>query len=226
LANLNLNLVIFGVKLQFSMMKTYGVFPCCYLPPIEYFFHLIQHPEVSIDIHENFVKQTYRNRCSILSPNGTLKLIVPVLRKGKTSKIKEVKIAYHENWQKIHWKSIEAAYRSSPYFEFYEDDFKSLFLESKHTFLADLNFQLLDKIIDLLGINVGYTKSESYIAHDDNMLDFRPISPKQKPDLNFPEYIQVFGDKNGFTPNLSILDLLFNEGPNAKSYLLSSVKSN
>ena len=84
----------------------------------------------------------------------------------------------------------------------------------------------MDKLIDLLGIDVNYTKSDSYVEPDSGILDYRSISPKKEPNLNFSEYIQVFGDKNGFTSNLSILDLLFNEGPNAKSYLLNGVKTN
>lgn len=207
-------------------MKTYSTFSCCYLPPIEYFFYLVKDNHAIIDVNENFVKQTYRNRCSILSPNGKLDLVIPLLKKGKQTKIKNIKIAYYENWQKVHWKSIEAAYRSSPYFEYYEDEFKSLFLEDKPNLLIDFNFKLINKIVELIGFPIELIISEKYVNKDETKSDFRTISPKKIPSLIFEEYIQVFSDKTGFEANLSILDLLFNEGPNAKNYLVSCVEEN
>ncbi|TXB66624.1 WbqC family protein [Vicingus serpentipes] len=204
-------------------MKTYSTFSCCYLPPIEYFYYLVQENHAIIDVNENFVKQTFRNRCSILSPNGKLDLVIPLLKKGKQTKIKNIKIAYYENWQKVHWKSIEAAYRSSPYFEYYEDEFKTIFLEGKPTLLIDFNLKLINKIVELIGIPIEIVLSDKYINKDETKSDFRSISPKKKPSLNFSDYIQVFSSKTGFEPNLSILDLLFNEGPNTKNYLVSSV---
>ena len=207
-------------------MKTYSTFSCCYLPPIEYFYFLVQENHAIIDVNENFVKQTFRNRCTILSPNGKLDLVIPLLKKGKQTKIKNIKIAYYEDWQKVHWKSIEAAYRSSPYFEYYEDEFKPIFLEEKHALLIDFNLKLIDKIIELIGVKTDLTTSEKYIDRDEAKPDYRFISPKIKSDLNFTDYIQVFSNKTGFEPNLSILDLLFNEGPNAKNYLVSCVEEN
>ncbi|MCB9364826.1 MAG: WbqC family protein [Flavobacteriales bacterium] len=206
------------------MMKTYSTFSCCYLPPIEYFYYLTLDNHAIIDVNENFVKQTYRNRCSILSPNGKLDLVIPLLKKGKQTKIKNIKIAYYENWQKVHWKSIEAAYRSSPYFEYYEDEFKPLFLDERPELLIDFNLKLIHKIIELIGIPVELVISEKYIDKDENDADYRFISPKKKPNLTFEEYIQVFSDKTGFNTNLSILDLLFNEGPNTKNYLVACVE--
>ncbi len=206
------------------MMKTYSTFSCCYLPPIEFFYYLVQENNAIIDVNENFVKQTFRNRCSILSPNGKLDLIIPLLKKGKQTKIKAIKIAYYENWQKTHWKSIEAAYRSSPYFEYYEDDFKPLFLNEKPTYLIDFNLKLITKIIELIGIPVELVISEKYIDKEETKADYRFISPKNKSNLTFEEYIQVFSSNTGFYENLSILDLLFNEGPNSKNYLVSSVE--
>jgi hypothetical protein len=205
-------------------MKTYSTFSCCYLPPIEFFYCLVQETHAIIDVNENFVKQTYRNRCSILSPNGKLDLVIPLLKKGKQTKIKAIKIAYYENWQKAHWKSIEAAYRSSPYFEYYEDDLKPLFIDEKPIYLIDFNLTLLNKIIELIGIPVALVISEKYIDKDETIADYRIISPKKKTNLTFEEYIQVFSSKTGFFENLSILDLLFNEGPNSKNYLVSSVE--
>lgn len=226
MCKINLFVIIFGDKLQFSDMKTYSTFSCCYLPPIEYFFYLINCENAIIDIHENFVKQTFRNRTSILSPNGKLDLVIPLLKKGKQSKIKNIKIAYYENWKKTHWKSIESAYRNSPYFEYYEDDFRPFFMEKKQDSLIDFNLQLLSKIIEILDIDVELKKSDSYISNEDSIVDYRTISPKKNNNLIFDEYIQVFSNKTGFITNLSILDLIFNEGPNAKNYLYTSVKAN
>ncbi len=166
------------------------------------------------------MKQTYRNRCYILSPNGVQKLSIPLITVKKQKTIKDIKISYDENWQKIHWKSFEAAYRSSPYFEFYEDHFFSFYHEKKPTFLVDINEQLEQKIIKLLGLSVTVNKTIEYADCKTVTNDYRTsFSPKKQTLLAFKNYIQVFGDRNEFAPNLSILDLLFNEGPNAINYL-------
>lgn len=131
-------------------------------------------------------------------------------------------IAYDENWRKIHWKSLESAYRSSPYFEYYEDEFHPFYHEKKYKYLIDFNMDLNQKLIDLLNIDISINKSEKYLEDILPEKDFRKsFSPKVPSKLEFQEYIQVFGDRNGFTPNLSIVDLLFNEGPNAINYMKS-----
>ena len=133
---------------------------------------------------------------------------------------KNMEIAYDENWRKMHWKSLEAAYRSSPYFEFYEDDFHPFYHDKKYNYLIDLNWDLEQKIIELLALDVNRIKSTKYINDESTNHDFRnSFSPKIETHLNFIPYIQVFGDRNGFAPNMSILDLLFNEGPNTVNYI-------
>jgi len=201
-------------------MDSKSVFASNYLAPIEYYFHLINSNVITIDVYENFVKQSYRNRCCILSPNGVQNLTVPLVKARKRKLIKNMKISYDDNWRKMHWKSLEAAYRSSPYFEFYEDDFHPYYHEKKYKYLIDFNWDLEQKIIELLNIDIESTKSVKYIECEPTTTDFRnAFSPKIETNLKFNEYIQVFGDRNGFTPNMSIVDILFNEGPNAVNYI-------
>lgn len=197
-----------------------GIFPSCYNPPINYFYYLLQHEEIIIDFNENFVKQTFRNRCQILSPNGIQNLSIPLLHVKKRKTTKKTQIAYVENWQKMHWRSLEAAYRSSPYFEYYEDRFYPVFMERKYEFLYELNLELLLLLLKTIGIETKITFSENYSKTYENAVDYRAImTPKQPNSLKFYKYIQVFNDRHEFIPNLSVLDLLFNEGPNAINYL-------
>ncbi len=203
-------------------MKIKSVFSSCYLPPIVFFKHWIVADECVIDVNEHFVKQTFRNRCTILGADGKLDLVVPIHKRNSKQLMKEVKISYDENWKKIHWKSIESAYRSSPYFEFYEDEFYSFYHDNEHQLLIDFNLDLMKLILKLLKTTRVFNLSASYIEQAVDVVDFRTkISPKNKNlnQLNQPEYIQVFSDKLGFQKNLSIIDLLFNEGPNALAYL-------
>ncbi len=201
-------------------MSSKSVFSSHYLAPIEYYFHLINSGDVIIDTHENFVKQTYRNRCCILSPNGVQNLTIPLVKSRQRRLTKNMAIAYDDNWRKIHWKSLESAYRSSPYFEYYEDEFYPFYHGDKYEKLTDFNNDLNNKIIELLNLEITITPSTEYFEEVEN--DFRnSFSPKKESKLNFNSYIQVFGDRNGFTPNLSILDILFNEGPNAVNYIKS-----
>jgi len=201
-------------------MQPNKVFPSLYLAPIEYYFHLINSENAVIDIYENFVKQTYRNRCCILSPNGVQNLTVPLVNARKRKLIKNMKISYDDNWRKIHWKSLEAAYRSSPYFEYYEDEFHPFYHKNKYDLLIDFNGDLQHKIIELLNIDVKTQHTEHYIENVSTENDYRNVfSPKLEAKLNFTPYIQVFSDRNGFNSNMSILDLLFNEGPNTVNYI-------
>jgi len=202
-----------------------------YFAPIRYFSKLAVYPEIYIEQHENFVKQTYRNRTVILGANGPISLIVPV-EKGREQKIKikDLRIAYDEEWQRNHWRTIFSAYNSSPFFEYYADDIETFF-QKKHTFLFDFNRQITETILEILEIPVNLHLTENFEQIPGNCLNFREqISPKThllNPDPCFvaEPYTQVFAEKFGFVPDLSILDLLFNEGPSAVELLENSFVS-
>lgn len=190
-----------------------------YLAPIQYFTKLFKYDEVFIEKHENFIKQSYRNRCKIYGANGELSLSIPVKKISLKTKIKDLLIDYDTNWQKLHWKSIESAYRSSPFFEFYEDDLKP-FYEKKYKFLLDFNIEIQNMVLEYLDIDVNLKFTDKYYDEQDNYFDDlrEKIHPKKEyvdPNFKIVEYTQVFQEKYGFIPNLSIIDLLFNEGPNA-----------
>lgn len=197
-----------------------------YFPNIQYFTKLLKYNSIIIDYNETFPKQTFRNRCVILGANGKLNLVVPVT-KGRSGKIKtkDIKINYDENWQSQHLQSIKSAYASSPFYEYFIDDFYPLFTK-KLTFLIDLNYSILETVTGLLSIKNTINISNKFINIDkNNPNDFRfSIIPKKAiEDNNFKSirYLQVFADRYNFVPNLSILDLLFNLGTESKAYLKS-----
>jgi len=198
------------------------VFPTSYFPPIEYFYQLYKYPIGTIDIFENYIKQSYRNRCIIFSANGKLPLSIPVIKTtGNHTKVKDIKIDYQQSWQRMHSRSIESAYNSSPFYLYYKDHLEHFF-EKKHKFLIDLNFEILQVLFKLTKIHCEVKFSENYFEPDDKIIDFRKnITPKIKQENSavFPEYTQVFSDKHGFISNLSILDLLFNEGKFTADYI-------
>ena len=193
-----------------------------YFGPIEYYSNIVQSDNIIFEVEENFQKQSYRNRCYIYGANGKLNLNVPVSHKENIigrKKIKDMTIANEFNWQKLHWKSIESAYRTSPFFEYYEDELIPLF-EKKHKYLLDLNLETYNIIKDLLQEDWKTSKTKEYINKPEGIIDLREgFNAKREPNTNFPEYTQVFSDKLGFIPNLSILDLLFMEGTNTENYL-------
>ncbi len=169
---------------------------------------------------EHFPKQTFRNRTVVASPNGALNLFVPVIKGSKYHTVmKDVKISYDFKWQRLHWLSFEACYRNSAYFEFYEDEFVKFF-ENKPTFLFDFNLELLTWIFKQLKKNPDVQFTTEYEKTLAPALDFRdnPIFKKGTAFENKP-YFQVFEDRNGFLPNMSIVDLLFNQGPQSKLFL-------
>lgn len=202
-----------------------------YFAPIRYFSKLAAYPEIHIEQHENFVKQTYRNRTVILGANGPISLIVPV-EKGRQQKIKikDLRIAYDEEWQRNHWRTIFSAYNSSPFFEYYSDDVE-MFFRKKYEFLFDFNQKITETILEIMEITVNLNLTEDFEQIPENCLNFREqISPKThliNPDPCFvaEPYTQVFAEKFGFVPDLSILDLLFNEGPSTVELLEKSFVS-
>lgn len=182
-----------------------------YLPSIHYFKKIVSAEKVFIEKYEHFVKQSYRNRCHILGANGVQVLSVPLVNTHKKILISEKKIAYKQNWQRQHWRSIESAYRNSPFFIYYADELK-VFYENKFEFLFEYNTQLLRTLLLLLKLNKEIHFTENFEEEvKDDLRDI--ISIKEQDTLDLIPYTQVFSNKHGFQANLSIIDLLFNKGP-------------
>ncbi|HAN19487.1 MAG: hypothetical protein A2X13_02320 [Bacteroidetes bacterium GWC2_33_15] len=207
-------------------MNTKIILSTAYLAPVQYYSKLISYDEIWVEAHENFIKQTYRNRCTIYGANGALSLSVPIKKTAAKIKINEVYIDYATNWQKLHWKSIESAYRSSPFFEFYADELFP-FYKRKYDLLIDYNHELQNTILSILNVDVLFKETTDFnLNYNREYDDFRySIHPKKDlGDSNFHpiEYIQVFKPKYGFIQNLSIIDLIFNSGNDALSVLRKS----
>lgn len=182
---------------------------------------MAQADHITFEIEDNFQKQTNRNRTYIYSPNGIQLLNIPI-KHSKTAhqKTKDIQIEPDFDWQKQHFKSLEAAYRSSPFFEYFEDDIYPIF-EKKHRFLMDLNFEIFELLTKCLRIKLDYNTTSEYFQEIDasTTLDLRFLANGKKDKSVFETYPQVFDDKHGFINNLSILDLLFNEGKFTIDYL-------
>lgn len=190
-----------------------------YFPSISHFVAMAKADQITFETEDNFQKQTNRNRMYIYSPNGIQMLNIPVKHTPDLhQKFKDTKIENAFNWQKQHFKSLEAAYRTSPFFEYFEDDIRPVF-EKQHTFMMDLNFQVMEIVTDCLGMNFKYTKTEEYFKEVPGKTDFRNLVNGKKDTAEFEPYTQVFEEKHRFINNLSILDLLFNEGRYAVEYL-------
>lgn len=191
-----------------------------YFGPIQWYQKLCCYDHILIESHETFPKQTYRNRCLIATTQGIQALTVPVSL-GGSKQIRDVLISDHGNWHHLHWQALQSAYGESPFFEFYEDDLRPFFTEHNWERLFDYNEAIRQKMCQLLDIQPQTAYTEEYERHQNN--DFREtITPKHPtPDSGFRprRYYQVYQQKHGFLPNLSILDLLFNMGPESIFYL-------
>ena len=207
-----------------------AVLSTSYLGNIQYFTKFIIYKKVLIEQYETYLKQSYRNRCYIVGTNGLLPLIIPVKKvTGNATKTKDILVDYDTDWQRVHWNSIVSAYRSSPFFEFYEDDFIG-FYNAREKYLLDLNSKLLTLILDYLEADCEIKLTEKYIKSYNCEEDYRKmLNPKKRlmqTDNRFIPYVynQVFAEKHGFIENLSIIDLLFNEGPDARQKLVRHIK--
>lgn len=195
------------------------VLPSSCFAPIVQFSLIVSEPKYAIEAKEHFIKQSYRNRYEIYGANGLLSLTIPVKKWKNHEAIENIEVSYDEDWQKLHWRSIESAYRASPFFEFYEEEIKPLI------FLSEINLLKRNLLVEK-GIKriIGINSTAQFTANfEPNQPDWRSIiNPKNKVQMEsfpFAKYIQVFEEKHGFISNLSILDLLFNLGPESKTYL-------
>lgn len=207
-------------------MNTSPIITPFYAGNIQYYSKLAHYPSLIADVFQHYEKQTFRNRCRIMTAGGIMDLIIPVVKPNGNKTIdKDIKIL-NDGWQKIHWRALEAAYRNSPFFMYYEDDIRP-FYQKDFTFLADFNLTLTECLCGLIGIYPNIQQSTQYVERGSS-IDLRQAMPCKKdsmdPHFRVSPYYQVFADKSGFIPNLSILDLLFNMGNEAilvlqKSYL-------
>ena len=191
-----------------------------YFPNIHQFTQIIKANNILFEVSDNYQKQTFRNRTYIYGANGKLGLFIPVIHTHKNRELfKDVKISYDSNWMDLHLKSLQSAYRSSPYFEYFEDDFIKLYSE-KEKFLADFNIKCIRLISSLLDLDLDYKISGEYVEKTNDIIDLRDLSNARKEKkIDTPKYIQVFESKHGYINNLSILDLIFSEGPNSVSLI-------
>ncbi len=205
-----------------------------YLGPVQYFTKIIGYPSVFIEYWESYLKQSYRNRTVILTANGALQLTLPIVN-GPRAKgpLKEQQLSDEYPWQQIHWRGIVSAYNNSPFFEFYADDLAPFFHQKRWKFLIDFNHEIQQVVLNALNIKTQINYTAEYFPPgnvpaqlDDLRYTLHPKPQRHADDLNFVAnpYIQVFHEKFGFVPNLSILDLLFNEGPETINYLRSCIR--
>ena len=191
-----------------------------YFPNIHQFTQIIKANNILFEASDNYQKQTFRNRTYIYGANGKLGLFVPVIHTHNNRELfKDVKISYDSNWMDLHLKSLQSAYRSSPYFEYFEDNFIKLYSE-KEKFLVDFNIKCIQLISNLLDLNLNYKISNEYVEKTNDIIDLRGLSNARKEKkIDTPKYIQVFESKHGYLNNLSIVDLIFSEGPNSVSLI-------
>lgn len=208
-----------------------------YFGPIQWYQKLYRYDRVRVEAYDNFIKQTYRNRCVIATTGGVQALTVPVERTGAALAadgkatagkclMRDIRISDHGNWRHLHWNALASAYGESPFFEYYVDDLRPFF-ERKWTFLYDFNMEICAKMCELIGVEPCIEPTTEYVAADDSALagtaDYRdvirPKYPLDDPQFVARRYYQVYERKHGFIPNLSILDLLFNMGNESVLYL-------
>lgn len=191
-----------------------------YLPPVEYFSLVSGAANIIIEKEENYLKQTFRNRCYILSAHGPQLLSVPVyLGSSHKTLIKDIRIDYSKRWQQVHLRAMKASYNSSPYFEFYFEKIEKV-ISDNFEYLLDLNTELTEVILEVLNIERRLSYSTIFEPADKKAYDHRyRIIPKKQSPFAEKKYLQVFDTTAGFVPRLSIIDLIFNTGPEAFGYL-------
>ena len=193
-----------------------------YFGPVSHFREVVKPAIILFENEDNYQKQTYRNRTYIYGANGKLILNIPIKHLNspgvkKHQKYKDVRIENDFKWQKQHWKSLKSAYQTSPFFEYYEDDIAPLF-HNEENFLMEFNYKCFNLVCECLQLEIDFKKTEEFLKQPEGVKDLRGLINAKK-DVEIPVYNQVFQEKEGFIPDLSILDLMFNEGPNTINYL-------
>lgn len=205
-------------------------YPLLYLGPVNYYARLVREEQLLFEQWDHYVKQSYRNRCKIMGPNGLQVLSIPVKRvHGVKILYKDLKVDPDRRWYKNHWRSLTAAYAASPYFELLSDELTEFF-RGDISFLVDLNLQLTRWVLSVMGINKSMELSTVFTPQDRDADPWGYVHPKKEPLVADPHfsaepYHQVFSERHGFLPNLSILDLLFNLGPDSMRYLKACLKT-
>ncbi|MBR5688797.1 MAG: WbqC family protein [Prevotella sp.] len=212
-----------GTGEAFTLLST------TYFGPVQWYQKLHRYDHVMVERMDSFVKQTYRNRCVIAAPNGPQALTIPVSHDCDKPLTRDIRISDHGNWRRLHWNALQTAYGESPFFEHYADDLRPFF-ERRWEYLYDFNMEITLLMCQLLDIHPVIAPTDSYLPsgspessenngdsdHSCLLADFRdtihPKHPLPDPDFSPKPYYQVYADRHGFLPNLSILDLLFNEG--------------
>lgn len=198
-----------------------AIFPTSYFPPISYMAALLREENPLIEIYETYPKQTFRNRCTTMTANGVQSLSIPVSKPfGNHTKTADIVISYQTPWQQIHKRTLFSAYKASPYFDHYFSRFEAIF-DKKTINLVELNNEILSELFKILKVKKTIVLTNDYMKSSDEIIDYRTVFNPKKDFVatDFPTYYQVFCEKHPFAPDLSILDLIFNEGPLASAYL-------
>lgn len=207
-------------------MSSSIILPIAYLAPVSYYARMLAYPQVYVEQWEHYVKQTYRTRCVIASESGALSLSIPVEKVPHGAPIKDVRLSDHGNWRRLHWQALLSAYDRSPFFEYYADDIRP-FYEKRIDYLLDFNEGLRQTICNLIGMSPAVALTSHYYSEGeaaDGRMDFTPKTLAPVPGFTAQPYYQVFADRHGFQPDLSIADLLFNMGPESILVLRKSFK--
>lgn len=202
-----------------------------YFAPVGYYAKIYAHDKIIVEQHDHYVKQTYRNRCRIQTESGMMDLSIPVEKFADKTKTKDICISYGQEWRRLHLRAMETSYNSTPFFEYYKDDIHAIY-EKKEKYLFDFNMRLMEFTLDALGIQREILTTEAYFEGEAGIEDARELFHPKRETLNKENatldskpYYQMFAEKFGFTDGLSIIDLLFNLGPESILYLKERSKT-